>query len=84
VLARLTALAGEHGLAPETLLVSGTPGPVILRVAREWSADLVVVGRAGRAAQGEPYVGSQTRHVLEFSDRPVLVVPQPPRATTGR
>jgi hypothetical protein len=34
-----------------------------------------VIGKSGGRRLGEPYVGSQTAHVLEFADRPVLVVP---------
>jgi len=77
ILARITALARTVGLTIETDLLAGDIAPAILDTARTWSADLVVVGKSRRAATGEPYVGSQTRSVLEFGDQPVLVVPSP-------
>ena len=57
--------------------LSGQPALQVLAHAREVGADLIVVGRSARHRVGEPYVGSQTRHVLEFADCAVLVVPPP-------
>ena len=74
VLERASALADTAGIAAETDLLAGDVGPAILDAARDWAADLIVVGKSARSASGEPYVGSQTRHVLEFADQPVLVV----------
>lgn len=75
VLARVSALAEQAGVCVETELLAGDVGAAILEQAREWRADLVVMGRSSRSASGEPYVGIQARHVLEFADQPVLVVP---------
>jgi nucleotide-binding universal stress UspA family protein len=75
MLARVTALASAAGVDVETSLLGGDVGPAILDAARDWPADLVIVGKSARSASGEPYVGTQTRHILEFSDQPVLVVP---------
>lgn len=47
----------------------------ILATAREGNADLIVMGRSDERGPGRPYVGSQTEHVLEFTEIPVLVVP---------
>lgn len=74
ILNRVTRLAEAAGVAAEPELLAGDVGPTVLHAAREWQADLVVVGRSARSATGEPYVGTQTRHILEFADRPVLVV----------
>ncbi len=81
VLARVRRLALEAGVEVETALLHGEVGRVLLDEVRRWSADLVVVGKSTRATYGEPYIGTVTRHVLEFSERPVLVVPP---ATVGR
>lgn len=78
VLGRVAALAGQAGVAVETAMLDGPVGEAVLADARTWAADLVVLGRSRRPASGEPYVGAQTRHVLEFADLPVLVVPAPP------
>jgi nucleotide-binding universal stress UspA family protein len=77
ILARISALARTAGLPIETELLAGDIAPAILDTARGWAADLVVIGKSRRAATGEPYVGSQTRSVLEFGEQPVLVVPSP-------
>lgn len=79
VLARVSALADAAGVPVETDLLAGDVGPAVLEAARAWKADLLIVGRSARSASGEPYVGTQTRHILEFADQPVLVVPPPQR-----
>jgi nucleotide-binding universal stress UspA family protein len=80
VLARVRRLALDAEVEVETALLHGEAGRAVLEEARRWGADLVVVGKSARSAYGEPYVGTVTRHVLEFSEQPVLVVPPP----TGR
>ncbi len=52
------------------------PGEQILRAVRAWPADIIVIGRRDTGGVGEPYVGSETREVLEFCECPVLVVPR--------
>ena len=81
VLRRVTALAEAAGLEIETALLDGDAAQAILDDARRWAADVVVIGRSRRGSSGEPYVGAQTRHVLEFAEVPVLVVqgPRSPR-----
>jgi len=78
ILRRVTAIAEAAGVEVETAVLDGGIGQAILDDARRWAADLVVLGRSRREASGEPYVGAQTRHVLEFAERPVLVVPHAP------
>ncbi len=82
VLERVQRLAEAAGTRVETALLHGEVGRVLLEEARRWRADLVVVGKSARATYGEPYVGTVTRHVLEFSEQPVLVVP--PSVHPGR
>ncbi len=77
VLSRVRELAAVAGVEAETVLLSGEVGRTLLDAAREWPADLVVVGKSARSASGEPYVGTVTRHLLEFCEQPVLVVPPP-------
>jgi nucleotide-binding universal stress UspA family protein len=81
LLSRIDAMARAAGVEAETMLLPGAIAPAILKAARQWQADLVVIGKSARSVGGEPYVGSQTRHVLEFAEQPVLVVPpaRPPR-----
>jgi nucleotide-binding universal stress UspA family protein len=75
ILKRVAALATAAGLDIETELLAGDIAPAVLDAARTWPADLLILGKSARSLSGEPYVGAQTRHILEFTDRPVLVVP---------
>jgi nucleotide-binding universal stress UspA family protein len=83
ILARVSTLARTAGVAIQTALLVGEIAPAILDAARDWPADLVVIGKSRRAATGEPYVGSQTRSVLEFGEQPVLVATPVRSGTTG-
>ena len=77
LLHHVRARAESAGVQAETVRLEGDPAPNLLAQARGWHADLVVVGRSDVRGSGRPYVGTVTRHVLEFSECPVLVVPRP-------
>lgn len=75
VLRYVENLGASAGVPVETASLVGNPARCILGEAATWAADVIVLGRAGSGHVGEPYVGSQVRHVLEFAEVPVLVVP---------
>ncbi len=77
ILNHIASLAADAGLTPTLTAVHDGEHPfeMLLDVARGWGADLVVMGRSDKRRPGAPYVGSQTEHLLEFTDIPVLVVP---------
>jgi len=75
VLDYVAGLAGHAGVAIEVLTVRGQPARSILDQAAAWQADMIVLGRSGVRHVGQPFVGSQVLHVLEFAEVPVLVVP---------
>jgi nucleotide-binding universal stress UspA family protein len=77
VLDRVSRLADRDGVDVETYKLQGRVAEHVLGQADRWHADMIVMGRSSTHRTGDPYVGSQTRHVLEFSDQPVLVVPSP-------
>ncbi|MGZ4436937.1 MAG: universal stress protein [Nocardioidaceae bacterium] len=79
LLRHVAALARREGVVVETVQLEGDPARRILEAAQRWSAELVVIGRSERSSEGPHYVGAQTRHVLEFAEQPVLVVPLQPR-----
>jgi len=81
VLAWVSDLAAARGVDCETAERDGTPFRQILDEADTWNADLIVMGRSDRRGPSSPYLGSETAHVLEFTDRPVLVIPT--RETQG-
>jgi nucleotide-binding universal stress UspA family protein len=77
LLAYVARVAANHGVKVRTELVSGEPSVGVLSACRAVGADLIVVGRSRPTGYGQPYIGSQARRILEFSDVPVLVVPTP-------
>jgi len=58
-------------------VVDGYPAQVILNVARECSADIIVMGAHSHTLVGEVVMGSTTRKVLHSATQPVLVVKIP-------
>ncbi len=76
VLGHVAALARCSGVEVETCQLEGEPARCILTQARKWPADLIVIAKSSQQRRaGEPYVGGETANVLEFAERPVLVVP---------
>lgn len=58
-------------------VVEGYPDQVILNLAEECSADMIVMGTQGHSLVDEVLVGSTTRKVLHSADKPVLVIKIP-------
>jgi nucleotide-binding universal stress UspA family protein len=75
VLAWVEDAARARDVPCDTVERDGDPFRRILDEAESWAADLIVMGRSDRRGPSSPYLGSETAHVLEFTDRPVLVVP---------
>ncbi|MFZ2013471.1 MAG: universal stress protein [Nocardioides sp.] len=84
VLARAADLAKSSRVPVSTVLRQGEVARAVLDEAHAWRADLVIVGRSFRSVSGEPYVGPQTRQILELANRPVLVVPPHQGGPTAR
>jgi nucleotide-binding universal stress UspA family protein len=76
LLARVEAMATDRRIPIETVLAHGDPARRILEAADSWRPDLILIGRAGRRGPGSPVLGGNTLRVLEFSEWPVLVVPE--------
>jgi nucleotide-binding universal stress UspA family protein len=75
VLGYVTGLAERAGVVVDARTASGEPARAILDQAAAWPADVIVLGRSGVRHVGQPFVGSQVLHVLEFAEIPVVVVP---------
>jgi nucleotide-binding universal stress UspA family protein len=67
---RALAALGEA----EVLQRDGPPAPAILAAAREWGADLIVIGTHGRSGLGRLALGSVAEGVLREAPCPVLTV----------
>jgi nucleotide-binding universal stress UspA family protein len=85
ILTHVLHLAAQAGVT--AVGISSDDGPAfeaVLAEAHRAPADLIVIGRSDKQRPGAPHVGSQTGHLIEFTDVPVLVVPTPPRHPTTR
>ncbi|MBI4783344.1 MAG: universal stress protein [Oscillatoriophycideae cyanobacterium NC_groundwater_1537_Pr4_S-0.65um_50_18] len=74
-----TQIATEAGVKTEFTQTPGYPGRVICELAKNWSSDLIVVGRRGTSGLSELFLGSVSNYVLHHAPCEVLVVhaPQP-------
>ena len=53
----------------------GKPFEVIIKVAEEWDADLIVLGTHGRTGLSHLLVGSVAEKVIRHSEKPVFIIP---------
>ncbi len=63
------------GIAYRTVLRYGSSVPVLLEVADETEADLIVVGSRGLGGTPELLLGSTSTQVAQHSRRPVTIIP---------
>jgi len=77
LLDRLAAVLGNEGIKYETLLIRGDPAPAIIREAKRWGAELVIMGSHGRGKLYQKLMGSVIEGVLRSRQFPVLVIPKP-------
>jgi len=77
LLAHVKSLAVDAGVELVSSVDQGEPFERILENARTLRPDFIVMGRTGRRGPGRALVGSEVEHVLEFTDWPLIVVPEP-------
>lgn len=77
-----TEAATAAGVRTEFTQVSGSPGRTICDLARNWSADLIVMGRRGRSGLSELILGSVSNYVLHHAPCSVLIVQRPVNPST--
>jgi nucleotide-binding universal stress UspA family protein len=63
-----------EGIAVEFTQNIGNPGRVICDVAKDWGADLVIMGRRGRTGLSELFMGSVSHYVTHHAPCSVWVV----------
>jgi len=66
--------AAEQGVSAEFDYNVGAPGSLICGAARNWGADLIVLGRRGLRGLTEVWLGSVSNHVVHHAPCSVLVV----------
>ena len=77
LLSEAESLVRQHGLEPECRLLEalGSPaGEEIVRHARDWPADIIVMGTHGRRGLRRIVLGSDAELVVRTSPVPVLLV----------
>ncbi len=77
VLAQAEAFARQQGVTPEGVLIESIGGPAaqfIITQAKEWPADLIVMGTHGRRGIRRLALGSDAEIVVRSSPAPVLLV----------
>ena len=81
------ALVKKHGLKAEASTfetVGDRVADVIVREARKWKADLIVIGTHGRRGVQRMVLGSDAEAVLRTSPVPVLTVRSPGAKKRGK
>ena len=74
-LAKAKEVARGKGITAEVILATGaSPADVIVRVAKEQQADLIVIGSRGLAGKTRSFLGSTASQVVTYSPCSVLVV----------
>lgn len=66
-----------QGAAPLEFVAVGTPATEIVRTAREWAADVIVIGSHGRHGLERVLLGSVAEAVMRHAPCSVLVVRAP-------
>lgn len=61
--------------SPQIEVRIGKPDSVIVKVAQEQNADLIVMGDRGGSAASRIFLGSTTQKVIQQTSTPVLIVP---------
>ncbi|OKH22028.1 universal stress protein UspA [Hydrococcus rivularis NIES-593] len=70
----LAERANKLGISAEVAQTLGNPGRIICEVARNWQADLIVVGRRGRRGLRELLLGSTSNYVIHHAYCSILMV----------
>ena len=69
--------AREERVSARTRVLEGHPSEEILKAAREWPADLIVMGTLGRSGLAHLLLGSVAERVMRHAPCPVMVVRAP-------
>ena len=73
-LAKLGAEVKQKGIAVREMVVQGKPSAEIVRVAREETADMIVLGTHGKGMLDKALFGSTAERVIRRAPCPVLTV----------
>ncbi|MBD2342533.1 universal stress protein [Anabaena subtropica] len=74
MLQTLSAKANTAGVSTEFLQTLGNPGRTICKLARNWDADLIIMGHRGLSGLKELFLGSVSNYVLHHAPCSVHIV----------
>lgn len=74
LLQNYSAVATSQGISTELEQQVGSPGQSVCQIAKDWGADLIVLGRRGRKGLAEAFLGSVSNHVVHHAPCSVLVI----------
>ncbi len=77
---RLSQLVGELsdlGITVQSRVISGIPFVEIIRFAKDWDADMIVIGTHGRTGLQHFLIGSVAERVVRKAPCPVLSIKHP-------
>jgi len=86
VVSKAKATVESAGLTAETILVdtlSGRVSDLVVDQAKEWRADLIVIGTHGRRGVSRLLIGSDAEQIVRAAPVPVLLV-RAPESGAGR
>jgi nucleotide-binding universal stress UspA family protein len=66
--------ATRAGVSVESKQIPGSPSRTICQAAREWQANLIIIGHRGRSGLSEMFLGSVSNYVLHHAPCSVLMV----------
>jgi nucleotide-binding universal stress UspA family protein len=74
VIQRARTLGEQSGLEIKTHVLVGHPVRIVVELAREIAADLLVIGATGHSGLYERLIGSRADRIIQLASCPVLVV----------
>jgi len=72
---QLTEQLQQAGLSVETIVRDGSPKQAIVATAKDWNADLIVMGSQGHSGILGLLLGNTAQSVMSHSECPVEIVP---------
>jgi len=75
-LKHVETLAGNMGVAFESVVIEGNPGSEIVSYAQSKGMDIIVMGAVGRTGLDKFLLGSVAEKVVRSSKIPVLTIPR--------
>ena len=83
ILQYYTNLATRNNVETEFTQTLGSPGRNICEFARNWNADLIIVGRRSRSRLAEVFLGSVSNYVLHHAHCSVLIIEEKKESLTA-